>query len=154
MSPFVIGKGDERDKKVDEILQMSSKELSRLEVMQRLTEKRMSQKEAAEQLRRSVRQVKRIVKVYRQAGAKGLVSKRRGRPSNHRLREETRQKVLDLLKDKYSGFRPTLAHEKLVEQEGLQISDESVRQLMLAEGLWKPKKAGDPPVAGTACMFW
>jgi len=118
---------------VDQLLYMSAKELSRLEIIQKLADKRMSQKEAAEQLRRSVRQVKRMLKGYRQEGAKGLVSKRRGRPGNHRLREETRQEVLDLLKDKYSGFRPTLAHEKLVEKEGLKISDESVRQLMLAE---------------------
>jgi len=50
----VIGKTDERDKKVDEILQMSRKELSRLEVMQRLVEKRMSQKEVSSVLWGSV----------------------------------------------------------------------------------------------------
>jgi len=120
---------------------MSTKELSRLEVIQRLEEKRMIQKEAAEVLGVSVRQVKRLVRAYRREGAKGLVSKRRGKPSNNRLSEETKQKALDLLKSKYVGFRPTLAHEKLVELEGLRISDESVRQLMIEEGLWKPKKA-------------
>jgi transposase len=120
---------------------MSTKELSRLEVIQRLEDKRMSQKEAGDILGLSVRHVKRLLKAYRRDGVKGLVSKRRGRPSNNRLAEETKQKVLDLLKSKYSGFRPTLAHEKLVELEGLKISDESVRQLMMAEGLWKAKKA-------------
>jgi len=126
---------------VDELLNMSTKELSRLEVMQRLEEKRMIQKEAAEVLGVSVRQVKRLVKAYRWEGAKGLVSKRRGKPSNNHLGEATKQKALDLLKSKYPGFRPTLAHEKLVELDGLQISDESVRQLMIREGLWKAKKA-------------
>jgi transposase len=120
---------------------MSTKELSRLEVMQRLEEKRMIQKEAAEVLGVSVRQVKRLVRAYRREGVKGLVSKRRGKPSNNRLSEETKQKALDLLKSKYTGFRPTLAHEKLEELEGLKISVESVRQLMIVEGLWKPKKA-------------
>jgi len=126
---------------VDELLKMSPKELSRLEVMQRLSEKRLSQKEAAGVLGVSMRQVKRLLRAYRADGARGLVSKRRGRASNNRLAAETQQTVLDLLKGKYSGFRPTLAHEKLVELEGLSISDESVRQLMIAEGLWKPKKA-------------
>ena len=97
--------------------------------------------EAAEVLDLSIRQVKRLLKAYRRDEAKGLVSKRRGRPSNNRLAEETRQKVLDLLKSKYSGFRPTLAHEKMVELDGLKISDESVRQLMMAERFWKAKKA-------------
>jgi len=139
MSP--LRKALERDKKVDELLQMSTKELNRLEIMQKLEEKRMRQKEAARILGLSVRQVKRLLKSYRRDGAQGLVSKRRGRMSNNRLSEETRKKTLGLLQSKYKGFGPTLACEKLVESEGLQISDESVRKLMISEGLWKPKKA-------------
>lgn len=120
---------------------MSSKEMNRLEVMQRLEEKRLSHKEAAEILSVSVRQVKRLLRRYRRAGASGLVSQRRGKPSNHQLSAQVKQSGLDLLKGKYRGFGPTLACEKLVEVEGLQISDESVRQLMLREGLWKARKA-------------
>jgi transposase len=120
---------------------MSTKELSRLEVMQRLAEKRMTQREAASILGVGCRQIKRLLRAYRQSGAKGLVSKRRGKPSNNRLSEATKQKALDLLKSKYVGFGPTLAHEKLVEQEGLRISDESLRKLMIAEELWKPRQA-------------
>jgi transposase len=124
-----------------DLLTMSTKELNRLEIIQRVDEKRMKQKAAAEQLGISERQVKRLLRKYRQNGANGLVSKRRGKPSNHQLAEKTREKVLDLLKSKYIGFGPTLACEKLVEIEQLKISNESVRQLMLAEGLWKAKKA-------------
>ena len=120
---------------------MSAKELSRLEVMQRLSEKRLTQNEAAEILSLSTRQVKRLLRKYRQAGASGLVSQRRGKPSHNQLSSEVKQKGLDFLKGKYSGFGPTLACEKLVEVEGLKISDESVRQLMIAEGLWKAHKA-------------
>lgn len=126
---------------MDKLLQMSPKELSRLEVMQKLEEKRMRQKQAARILGLSVRQVKRLLRAYRDHGAYGLVSKRRGRPSNNRLPEETRRQALNLLKGKYKGFGPTLACEKLVEIEGLKISVESVRQLMITEGLWKPRKA-------------
>ena len=70
-----------------------------------------------------------------------MVSQRRGKPSSHQLTEGTRREVLDLLKGKYKGFGPTLACEKLVEVEGLKISDESVRKMMMAEGLWKAKPA-------------
>jgi transposase len=124
-----------------DLLTMSKKEVNRLEVMQRVDEKRMKQKTAAEQLGISERQVKRLLRKYRQDGANGLVSKRRGKPSNHQLAEKTREKVLDLLKSKYMGFGPSLACEKLVEVEHLKISNESVRKLMLAEGLWKARKA-------------
>jgi len=47
---------------------------------------------------------------------------------------------LNLLKSKYQGFGPTLAHEKLVEKDKFQLSVESVRKLMMAEGLWKSRK--------------
>ena len=120
---------------------MSAKEVNRLEVMQRVEGKRLKQKSAAELLGISERQVKRLLRRFRQQGARGLVSKRRGKPSNNQMSEETLRKVLELLKGKYKGFGPTLACEKLVEVEGLKISDESVRQMMLAEGLWKAKKA-------------
>ncbi len=126
---------------MDRLLEMSTKELSRLEVMQRLAEKRMSQKEAGRILDLSTRQIKRLLRAYRQHGAASLVSKHRGRKANNRLAEEVKRKALNLLKTKYQGFGPTLAHEKLVEKDKLQLSDESVRKLMIAEGLWKPRKA-------------
>lgn len=125
---------------METLLQMSTKELSRLAVMKRLDEKRLRQKEAAQMLGVGVRQVKRLLRRYRGDGAAGLVSKRRGKASNNQLDEKIRQKALKLLQGKYRGFGPTLAHEKLVERDGLRISDESVRQVMIAEGLWKPKK--------------
>ena len=126
---------------MDRLLEMSAKELNRLEVMQRLSAKRMSQKEAGTILNVSTRQIKRLLKAYRAQGAAGLVSKHRGRKGNNRLPEEIKRKALDVLKSKYQGFGPTLAHEKLMEQDKLQLSDESVRKLMIEEGLWKPRKA-------------
>ena len=126
---------------MDKLLNMSAKELSRLEVMQRLSRKEMSQKEAGRILELSTRQIKRLLKAYHKEGAAGLVSKHRGRRSNNRLAEEVKKRALNLLKSKYRGFGPTLAHEKLVEKEKLQLSDESVRQLMIEEGLWKARKA-------------
>jgi transposase len=126
---------------MDKLLEMSVKELNRLGVMQRLTEKRMSQKEAGRILNVSRRQIKRLLKAYRKKGAAGLISKHRGRKGNNRLSEEVKRRALNLLKTKYKGFGPTLAHEKLVEREKLKLSDESLRKLMIEEGLWKPRKA-------------
>jgi len=126
---------------MDTLLNMSTKELSRLEVMQRLAEQRLSQKEAGEILHLSTRQIKRLLKAYRQQGAAGLVSKHRGRKGNNRLSERVKKQALNLLKTKYQGFGPTLAHEKLVEKDKLKLSDESVRKLMIEEGLWKARKA-------------
>jgi transposase len=129
---------------MDELLSMSKREISRLEVMQRLKDKRLSQKEAAQLLGVSVRQVKRLWRAYRKQGAKGLVSQRRGKPSNYHLDAAVSQQSLDLIKEKYADFGPTLAHEKLREVHKLEISRESVRKLMIAEGIWKPRRAKQP----------
>lgn len=131
---------------MDELLTMSKRELTRLEVMQRIKDKRLTQKVAAEMLGLSVRQVKRLFRAFKTQGAKGLVSARRGKESNNRLDERVVQKALDLIYERYRDFGPTLAHEKLVEVHQLKISDESVRKIMIAEGIWKPKRAKRPEV--------
>jgi len=124
-----------------ELLSMSKKEISRLEVMERMKAKKMTQKKASKALGLSVRQVRRLWKNYQEKGAVGLMSKRRGKPSNNRLSSEKRQRALDLLHGHYADFGPTFAHEKLVEQHGLKLSLGSVRQMMIAENFWIPRKA-------------
>ncbi len=89
----------------------------------------------------SERHVKRLLRAYRQSGAEGLISKRRGKPSNNQMKEEVKQQAIDLIYSQYHDFGPTLAHEKLTEKHGLKLSVETVRKLMITEGLWKPKKA-------------
>jgi transposase len=120
---------------------MSKTELTRLQTMERLVEKRLKQKEAAEMLGISVRHVRRLLVAYREQGEQGLISKRRGQPSNNRLKPEIKQQAIDLLHSRYADFGPTLAQEKLSELHQLKLSVESLRQIMISEELWKPRKA-------------
>src|SRR2546421_168793 len=120
---------------------MSERELSRLEVIQRVCRKNLRQSQAADLLNLSLRQVKRLCKGYKEAGASALVSRRRGRLSNNRLPAQAIAKARELLRANYYDFGPTLAHEKLSETHGLRLSVESVRQLMIRQELWKPRRA-------------
>lgn len=126
---------------MEKLLTMSKKELTRIEVIQRIQDKRLTQKEAAGILGLSVRQIKRLCQAFKRRGANGLISAKRGKKSNNRLEEQVVQKAIDLIYERYRDFGPTLAHEKLVEIHQLKISNESVRKLMIAEGIWKPKRA-------------
>lgn len=119
---------------------MSQKEAKRAQVMEQLTAGQIDQKQAGKLLAVSVRQIKRIVKRYRAEGLPGLVSKKRGIPSNRRLSEETKRQAIDLIGTRYHDFGPTLACEKLAERHGLDLSVESIRQLMIAAGYWRPRK--------------
>lgn len=129
-----------------DILTMSKKELTRLVIIQKLEEKYLKQKKAGEMLGISARQVRRLLTKYRQKGAAGLISKRRGHPSNNQLDLQIKKKSIDLLHSQYPDFGPTLACEKLAERNGLYLSKESVRQIMIAEELWKPRKRKRPQV--------
>ncbi|NGX27739.1 MAG: hypothetical protein K940chlam6_01677, partial [Chlamydiae bacterium] len=103
---------------MERVITMSHKELSRLDVMQKLGSHSMRQSQAADILRISTRQVKRLWKAYKAQGAEGLISRKRGSKSNHQLPEEVKKQVLELILEKYSDFGPTLAQEKLLGVHG------------------------------------
>lgn len=125
---------------------MSKKEIDRAAVMAALDRRLITQKQAAQQLSISTRQIKRLLRRYRQEGAKALISRRRGVPSNRRLSETTRTQALELLRVRYPDFGPTLAHEKLTECHGMHLSVETLRQWMIAERVWQPKTRKAPKV--------
>lgn len=119
---------------------MSSKELIRAKVIQRVLDKAISQKEASRQIGLTSRQVRRLQVKYQRDGAKGLLSKHRGRSANNKLSAELKKKALSLISAHYHDFKPTFACEKLVENHGVKISKESVRKLMIEHGLWKGRR--------------
>lgn len=125
---------------------LSWRELDRVGVIEAVVAGRLRQREAAGQLALSTRQVKRLVRRHREHGAAGLASRRRGRPSNHRLSDAVRAQALALVRAHYADFGPTLAHEKLIERHGLALSVETLRKLMIDEGLWQPKRRRHRPV--------
>ncbi|MEA3350629.1 MAG: helix-turn-helix domain-containing protein [Chloroflexota bacterium] len=131
---------------MDKLLTMSKQELTRLEVMQRLEENRMKQRKAAEMLGISERHIRRLLRAFREQGEMGLISKRRGKPSNNRLKPEVKQQAIDLLHSRYHDFGPTFANEKLREVHKLKLSVESVRKIMIEEKLWKPRRVKRKPV--------
>ena len=120
------------------LVTMTDKELYRLGIIQRVFDRALLQRDAADILELSVRQVQRLVRLYRTDGATAFASSRRGRPANNRIDEQTRCKALDLIRCHYSDFGPTLATEKLAERHHIHLSVETVRNWMTADGLWRP----------------
>ena len=124
---------------------MSKRELKRVEVLGRVKAGELSVKSAAEILRASYRHGKRLWRLFAKKGAKGLAHGNAGKRSNHAKPKSMRQKVLRLIRQKYSGteeerFGPTLAAEHLASEDGLTIDAETLRRWMLAEGLWTRRR--------------
>lgn len=118
---------------------MSSKEIKRYDIIQRLINKELNGSEAAELLGLSVRHAKRLKAKVKEKGATGLVHASRGKSSNRQMPELEKQKIIKLLHQHYSDFKPGFATEKLSEKHNIVRDPKTIRQLMIDEGLWKLK---------------
>lgn len=127
-------------------LKMTLQEADRLSVIKLLEHKKINLKKAAADLGLSYKQVCRIRQRFREEGPGGLISKRRGKRSNNHLSNDLIQKALNLIKEKYDDYGPTLVSEKLEEKHCLKLSRETLRQLMIKEGIWKAKRVKDKKI--------
>ncbi|HEY0714295.1 MAG TPA: ISNCY family transposase, partial [Polyangia bacterium] len=122
-----------------ELLVMSTRELDRLEVIKQVVDGRTTARAAAALLDLSAKQITRLRQAYERDGAAALVSRKRGRPSNRKLAADIEERVVQLVRDRYADFGPTLAREKLAENHGIKLGLETVRQILLRSGVWVPK---------------
>jgi hypothetical protein len=123
-------------------ISMSQRERDRLRVLHSVLEGQRTQAEAARLLRLSPRQVRRLVQRLQQGGDAALVHGLRGKPSNHRKDVKLRRQVLRLYRKEFHDFGPTFAAEKLGER-GLEVSADTLRRWLLAEGLWQRQRQRD-----------
>jgi len=122
-----------------ETLVMSKKEIDQVSIFEKLKNKQIKQSDAAKMLDLSIRQVKRKAKVFKRDGAISLIHGNRGKASNRRIDEEKTKLAIELIKEKYDDFGPTLAAEKLLEIHDLKFDHETLRRLMIKNGLRKSK---------------
>lgn len=126
---------------------MTQRERDRLVVLKKAQKRQITQRQAAEELKLSERQVRRLVVSLKENGDRAVVHRLRGRRSNRRLGEKLREKALQILSEEvYRGFGPTLASEYLAQKHKLRIGREALRQLMLQAGLWRGRRRRGEPV--------
>src|SRR4051812_14010813 len=128
------------------VVSMSETELARVGVLGEVSAGRLSADHAAGLMGVSRRQAFRLLRRFRDGGASALASRRRGRLSNRRLPDSVRTMVMAMVRERYADFGPTLAAEKLTALHGLTVSRETLRQWMMAEGLWADRKTRSKPI--------
>ena len=128
---------------MERVVGLSGKERERLVELQQVKEGKQTLVEAKERLGLCERQTRRVWRRYLAEGARGLVHRSRGRPSNRALDEEVKRRSLELYRERLEGFGPTLAAEKLLEA-GLKVSAETLRRWLIAEDLWKKSRRRGP----------
>ncbi len=120
---------------------MTQADRDRLLTLKKAKKKLITQREAAEELGLSIRQVKRLVRGLKKVGDKAVIHGLRSRPSNRKIDEKTESEAVKILSTPlYKGFGPTLAAEYLAKKHGIQVSKETVRQWMKRAKLWRGKR--------------
>jgi hypothetical protein len=122
---------------------MSQRERDRLKILQSVRDGKRTQVEAARLLDLTTRQVRRLLRQLEKRGDDALVHGLRGKPSNRRLDPKLRQKALRTYRRQFADFGPTHASEKLAELD-LDVSADTLRRWLVAEGLWQPRHRRDP----------
>jgi transposase len=121
---------------------MTQADRDRLVALKKAKKRLITQREAAEELGLSVRQVKRLIYALKKHGDKAVVHGLRGRPSKRKIEAKIQQEAVQILSAPvYAGFGPTLAAEYLQKKHGIEASKETLRQWMLRAKLWRGKKA-------------
>ena len=110
------------------MIAMTAKDVLRSQVMAQVLEGKLDQAGAAGRLGISVRQVKRLKRRMLDEGTEGLLSRKRGKPSNRRTPADVLEKAMALVSAYYADFGPTLACEKLEEVHEIKLSVETVRE--------------------------
>lgn len=115
---------------------MKKKERERKVILSGYEEGRYTLAEAAERMRVSYRQAKRIWYRYHKENDAGLIHKSRGKPSIRAFDQNVKKTILKLYQEKYNDFGATFAAEKLAEDDNYILSRETLRQWLKSSNLW------------------
>src|SRR5258708_26954282 len=135
---------------------MTMRDLDRLKCIEGIEGGDVKQTAGGAGLGLTTRKVRRLVRRYELQGPIGLISRLRDRPSNGRLKTRGADHAFGIWRSEYADFGPTLAAEKLRERHGVDLAVETVRSLMIAGGLWVPRRLRVPkiqqPRSRRACL--
>ncbi len=121
-----------------ERMAMSQQERDWLHWLKQTQEGAITQRQAAEYMKVTERWVRKLLRRYEQVGDAVVVHGLRGKTSNRRIAEKIRHKAMRALRQpEWHDFGPTFASEQLAKRHKIEVSKETVRAWMMAEGLWQ-----------------
>ena len=109
-----------------------------------LDEGRITTAEAAHELKRSTRQVRRRLKAFREDGLASIPHKNRGRKPPNAIPQATRQHVLQLMQDQYRDCNNHHLRDLLEDRQDICLSVSSVRRLREQADLRSPRTRRAP----------
>lgn len=129
-----------------EVFSMSTNELDRLKIIEKIINKQLTQRLGAHRLGMSTRHIRRLTRNYERYGPQGIISQKRGKPSNRSYSQALKEQVKSLITLNYHDYGPTLISERLAQRHGLEISAHTLRRWMIEWSLWKSRHQKVPKV--------
>lgn len=121
-------------------LKLNSKEQEKADILNSAIMGKITNAQAAKQLRISIRQIQRMKTGVRKRGDDAVIHKLKGRISNHAFSEDIKAKAVETIRNKYTDFKPGLAQEKLQTIHDMQMTSQTIRVWMTEAGIWKTRK--------------
>jgi DNA-binding Lrp family transcriptional regulator len=122
-------------------LAMSQRERDRLKILHEVSRRQITQKQAAEHLKLSERQVRRLVTSLKQLGDVAVVHGLRGRASNRKTSGDLERRAIEeLRREECRDFGPTFAAEHVSKVLGIKVGRDTIRKWLIAAGLWQSRK--------------
>ena len=122
------------------LVQMSERDLKRIEVLTEILAGRRTVESGAAVMGLAWRQTFRLLARYKELGGASVIHQARGRASNRQMNPGVREYAVELVRTRYADFGPTLAAEVLFEKHSVQVGRETLRRWMAADGLWLSRK--------------
>jgi transposase len=124
-----------------EVITLNRKEITRYQVIKDTLDRKTSNNQAATLLGLSKRQIIRLKSKVRRENLLGIVHGNRGRTPKMAVAKETKEIILNLYISTYNGFNVSHFGEFLKEAHGINISRETLRNLLLISGLRSKSKS-------------
>jgi len=125
-------------------LTLTTKEQTRLQILNGVLERRWSMRETAEVLGVSERQGWRLLAAYRKEGAAALAHGNRGRVPSNATPAAMRQQVVVMAQERYREINHTHLAELLAQREGIVLSRSTVRRFLVGAGVPSPRRRRPP----------
>ncbi len=109
-------------------------------VLNRVERGEVTGKEAAWLMGLCVRQVRRLLAVYRKEGIAAIAHGNRGRRPVHAVEEGVRKQVVELAQGVYAGCNQYHMTEFLEERECLCLSRSTVRRILVGAGMQSSRR--------------
>ena len=120
-------------------VELRMKEQKKYEVIKELVEHGGSKERAALKLGITIRQVNRLIIIYKERGKKGFVHGNRSRKPATTLNKSLSEDIILLYKTKYQDFNFSHFKEYLEEEENIKVSYKFIYDTLTKEGILSPK---------------